>query len=67
MGQAKLYYDSDWNITKELDNAEVVVFIEDHGAEGCVNGTRIYAEKCSGNNAGECIFSINVKTVKDIG
>jgi competence protein ComGC len=66
VGQAKVYYDSDWNITQEQDNAEFVLLIEDDGTEGCVKGARIYAEKCSGHNAGECIFSIKVKTLEDI-
>lgn len=66
MGQAKFYYDSEWKITKEQDNAEFVLLIEDEGTDGCVKASRIYAERCSGHNAGECIFSINVKTVEDI-
>lgn len=67
MGKAKIYYDRDWNTTREKDNAEFVLFIEDEGTEGYVKASRIYAEKCSGHDDGKCIFSINVKTVEDIG
>lgn len=66
MGQAKIFYDSNWNITDEQDNAEFVLLIEDEGTEGSVRAAHIYAEKCSGHKAGECIFSINVKTLEDV-
>ena len=66
MGCARVYYDRDWNETKDEYNAEFMLIVEDKGMAGNVKSAHIYAEKCSGGGTGECIFSLNVKTLEDV-